>query len=114
VHAALAEVLAGQPDRQVWHRAAAALGPDEQVAAALDDAAGRAGRGGAGSAERCGAGAVAIFALERAAQLSEEQASRGPAAARGVARANFCHPGIARTRQYGVDVPFMQLERVGR
>ena len=68
-HAALAGVLAGQPDRQVWHRAAAALGPDEHVAAALDDAARRA--------ERRGAAGVAISALQRAAQLSEEQGSRG-------------------------------------
>ena len=43
-HAALATVLAGQPDRQVWHRAAALVGPDERVAAALDATAMRARR----------------------------------------------------------------------
>jgi DNA-binding CsgD family transcriptional regulator len=68
-HAALAQVLAGQPDRQVWHRAAATLGPSEQVAAELQEAAVRAGRRGAV--------AVAIAALQRAAELSEDPARRG-------------------------------------
>ena len=67
--AALSTVLVGQPDRQVWHRAAATLGPDEEAAAELDEAADRAG---------CrGAAAVAIAALERAAELSERPACRG-------------------------------------
>jgi DNA-binding CsgD family transcriptional regulator len=68
-HAALSEVLFGQPDRQVWHRAAATLGLDERVASALDEAADRAGRRGAV--------AIAITALERAAELSERPALRG-------------------------------------
>jgi DNA-binding CsgD family transcriptional regulator len=68
-HAALAAVLTGQPDRRVWHLSAAATGPDERVAAELDGAARRAiGRGAAD---------VAISALERAAQLSEDAAVRG-------------------------------------
>ncbi|MDX6454338.1 MAG: hypothetical protein QOD48_445, partial [Gaiellaceae bacterium] len=67
--AALATVLVGQPDRQVWHRAAATLGPDEEVAAELEEAADRA--------RRRGAVAVAIAALERAAELSERPACRG-------------------------------------
>jgi DNA-binding CsgD family transcriptional regulator len=68
-HAALSTVLVDQPDRQVWHRAAATLGPDEAVAVELDEAADRAGRRGAV--------AVAITALERAAELSERSAPRG-------------------------------------
>jgi DNA-binding CsgD family transcriptional regulator/tetratricopeptide (TPR) repeat protein len=68
-HSALAEVLADQPDRQVWHRAAALVGPDESVAAALEAAAGRA--------RRRGAIGVAIDALERAVELSEDRARKG-------------------------------------
>jgi DNA-binding CsgD family transcriptional regulator len=68
-HAALAEVTVGQPDRQAWHRAAAALGPDERVAADLEAAATRALRRGAVT--------VAIDALRRAAQLSEDPENRG-------------------------------------
>jgi DNA-binding CsgD family transcriptional regulator len=68
-HAALSTVLVDQPDRKVWHRAAATLGPNEAVALELDEAADRAGRRGAA--------AVAIKALERAAELSERSASRG-------------------------------------
>jgi DNA-binding CsgD family transcriptional regulator len=68
-HAALAEVLADQPDRRVWHRAAATLGPDEQVATELDEAAARAGRRGATR--------VAIDALTSAAELSMSPARRG-------------------------------------
>ncbi|MEV7286278.1 AAA family ATPase [Streptomyces sp. NPDC093252] len=63
-HRALAEVLDGQPDRQVWHRAAAGGRPDESVARALDATAGRA------SAR--GAPAVALAALERAVALTAD------------------------------------------
>jgi DNA-binding CsgD family transcriptional regulator len=68
-HAALADLLTQQPDRRAWHRAAAALGPQEQVAADLEAAAARA--------NRRGAVAVAIDALRRAAQLSEDPLSKG-------------------------------------
>jgi DNA-binding CsgD family transcriptional regulator len=68
-HAALAEVLADQPDRRVWHRAASLVTPDEQVAAELEEAADRA--------RKRGAIAVAVAALQRAAHLSEEPARRG-------------------------------------
>ena len=69
VHAALAGLLDGQPDRRAWHRAAAILGPGEQVAADLEAAAVRAVRRGAVT--------MAIDALRRAAQLSEDAPSRG-------------------------------------
>jgi DNA-binding CsgD family transcriptional regulator len=68
-HRALAEVLAGQPDRSVWHLAAATLGPDEAVAAQLEEAAGRC-------LDR-GAVTSATHALERAADLSERPHTRG-------------------------------------
>jgi DNA-binding CsgD family transcriptional regulator len=68
VHAALAEVLAGQPDRQTWHRAAACIGPSESVAVELEQAADRA--------QRRGAGGVAVAALERAATLSADESLR--------------------------------------
>jgi DNA-binding CsgD family transcriptional regulator len=67
-HAALAEALAGEPDRAVWHAAAAASGPDEEVAVALDAAAQRARlRGGGG---------VAVAADERAAELTADPHKR--------------------------------------
>ncbi|HEX3964351.1 MAG TPA: hypothetical protein VHZ03_48170 [Trebonia sp.] len=67
-HTALAGLLAGRPDRRAWHLAAAALGPDEQVAADLEAAAVRAANRSAFS--------VAADAYRRAAQLSDDAPSR--------------------------------------
>jgi DNA-binding CsgD family transcriptional regulator len=75
VHEALADVLAGEPDRRVWHRAALISGEHESVAVELEDAASRA--------RRRGATGVAVTALRRAADLSapERRISRLLAAA---------------------------------
>jgi DNA-binding CsgD family transcriptional regulator len=67
-HAALAEALADEPDRAVWHRAAAAPGRDEAVAEELEAVAQRA--------KLRGAGDVAVSALERAAELTTVKQSR--------------------------------------
>src|SRR4051794_14009234 len=64
IHRALAETLTEQRscERHAWHLAAAATGPDEQVAAALEEAA--------LNAQRRSGHAAAARAFERAAQLT--------------------------------------------
>lgn len=68
-HTALAGVLENQPDRRVWHLAAAITGPSEDVAIELDQAALRA--------RRRGASTIAIAAQQRAAELSATPSLRG-------------------------------------
>jgi DNA-binding CsgD family transcriptional regulator len=77
-HAVLAEATdpAADPDRRAWHRAQAANGPDEDVAAELAASAGRA-------QARGGLAAAAAF-LERSVRLTADPARRG---ARAVAAA---------------------------
>jgi DNA-binding CsgD family transcriptional regulator len=70
LHGALAEATdpAVDPERRAWHRAQAAPGPDEEVAAELELCAGRAQRRG-------GLAAAAVF-LERSAGLTLDPARR--------------------------------------
>ncbi|SEH01079.1 Predicted ATPase [Nonomuraea solani] len=66
-HAALARVHGRDPDRRAWHRAAAIAHRDESVAAELEEVAARA--------RQRGAIPVAVTALRRAAEVSEEPAA---------------------------------------
>jgi len=67
-HHVLALVLAGDPDRGVWHAAAAATTPDERVSSELEAAAERAAQRGGRE--------VAVVALQRAAELSGTSPAR--------------------------------------
>ena len=68
IHAALAAVIHDQLDRQLWHRAAATIGPDDELASEYDQMAKRA--------LRRGAVAMAIEVLESAARLSSTARAR--------------------------------------
>ena len=86
VHRALADVLDAEQDadRRAWHRAAASLGEDDEVADELEQRhGGRRRRSGFAAAGR---------ALERAAELSSDDEARGR---RLVAAAQRC---VARRR----------------
>ena len=79
MYGALAEVVA-DPERRLWHRAMAAVGPDDGIAQALEHHA--------ASARRRGAITVAAAALERAAALSGDPRRKGERLVRAAEIAN--------------------------
>jgi DNA-binding CsgD family transcriptional regulator len=106
-HEALAAVTDPErdPDRRAWHRAHAAAGPDESVAAELEVSASRA-------QARGGAAAAAAF-LERAAELSPDPANRGT---RALAAARLKHDAGAgeageRLLAIATSSPLEELDR---
>jgi DNA-binding CsgD family transcriptional regulator len=95
VHRALAESTdpAVDPDRQTWHRAHAALGPDDELAEELERCADRA-------RERGRLAAAAAF-LERSAVLTSEpprRAARALAAARAMHDAGYSEQALELLR----------------
>ena len=108
VHLALAEATDREidPDRRAWHLAAAAAGPDEQVALELERSAGRA-------QARGGLAAAAAF-LERAVALTEDPARRAGRAL-AAAQASFqagafdVAPGLLAAAEAG---PLDEFQRV--
>ena len=89
-HGALAEATdpRTEPDRRAWHRAQAAAGPDEEVAAELERSAGRA-------QARGGLAAAAAF-LARAAALTPDPARAGRrGAGRGAGKVQAGAPDVA-------------------
>lgn len=88
-HLALARLHRGNLERRATHLAAATAGPDEEVAAVLEEAA--------ASATRRGGALTAVTWLTRAAELSESPAGRS----RRLADAAFVAGHAARPGQAG-------------
>ena len=66
-HSAFAEILRDEPERSIWHRAAATVGKDDELARELASTARRA--------RQRGDVAAAVSALERSAQLTVDASS---------------------------------------
>ncbi len=66
-HSAFAEILRDEPERSIWHRAAATVGKDDGLAHELASTARRA--------RQRGDVATAVSALERSAQLTVDESS---------------------------------------
>jgi DNA-binding CsgD family transcriptional regulator len=66
-HSAFADILRGEPERSIWHRAAATVGKDDVLARELASTARRA--------RQRGDVATAVSALERSAQLTVDESS---------------------------------------
>ena len=107
LHAALAEVTdpRSDPDRRAWHRAQAAAGPDEEIAAELERSAGRA-------QSRGGLAAAAAF-LERSVLLTADparQAERILAAAQASMQAGAFSKALDLL-ETPEDAPFDEFQR---
>jgi DNA-binding CsgD family transcriptional regulator len=137
VHQALADATDAEhdPDRRAWHRAQAAAGPDEDVAAELERSAGRAqARGGLAAAAAFLERSVALTAdpvrrTERALsaaqaklQAGDPSAVLGLLAAAGIgpldelqrARAERLRARLAFAQQRGRDAPPLLLQAAER
>jgi DNA-binding CsgD family transcriptional regulator len=107
VHRALTEATDQDvdPERRAWHRARAAVGPDEAVAAELEELAARAqGRGGI---------AAAAAFLARAAALTPDPAGRGRRAL-AAAQAKFDAAAPAAASELLATAELAHLDEVQR
>src|SRR3954454_15345177 len=137
VHRALAEATDPEldPDRRAWHRAQAAVGPDEEVAAELECSAGRAQlRGGLAAAAAFLERAVALtldpgLRAQRALAAAQTKhlagapataigllaiAEAGPLDELGRARIDLLRAHIEHARNRGSDVPTLLLAAAER
>jgi DNA-binding CsgD family transcriptional regulator len=137
VHGALAAATDPEtdPDRRAWHRAHAAIAPDEEVAGELIDSAGRAqGRGGIAAAaafleravtftpdpgERASRAVTAAGMKLGAGDLSAAgsllaAADAGPLDELGQAKAQRVHAQIAFDMRRGTDAPPLLLRTARR